>query len=707
MLGNRGAKNDGVMPRKITETDPLGKFLNFEYDANNNLVKTTDAKGQVTTYTWGYGHQMLTRTDNDGQVTRYQRNALGQTTTAQTPDVTYSYAYDDAHRIKNIADGRGGKELNYFWSPGGLLNATVDSDGNADINQYDPVGRLNGIWAPNGDYVSYAYDAGGRRTEKWLPNGVNTQYAWNPDNTLAQVKNRTGYSDTALVSRHDYSYDGVGQRITSSNTVGAYRIPALNEAYAYDPLGNRTARNDGVTPLYYGYDAANQLTEIHQTSASGPLLAAMIYDANGSLVKKCEGGTVTTNGTDTCNGATVTTLTYNALNQLTQVAKTGQATQTYAYDDQNRRIKKSVGGATTNYLYNGADIHGEYTSWSNANAIYTHGPNTDEPLIRIAANDTRYYHQDGIGSVVATTDANGYLNAAQLYDAWGNPYQTAQLNSIAQYGYTGREPDGTGLVYYRARYYDPAVGRFAQRDPIGLRGGLNRYGYVGNSPVNFTDPSGKCYGPLIELCVAAAETLADTAAGTAIRSGLSAAGTAIRSGLSAAGTAIRGAASTVVDWVESEIGSATVTSSALGGAGAVASTYATNPNPSAKDVLVNGGLGAVGGAATILIPGSGTIKQGAIISGAVDTAIQVVGVWSDPNKSFNPWEAGGALLSGGVASGLTKNFNPSSLAESLSAFTVTWPITTSGTVLGQKLGEDSCGDICVNPQTMGGVSPRY
>ncbi|MBI3901772.1 MAG: glycoside hydrolase family protein [Nitrosomonadales bacterium] len=164
--------------------------------------------------------------------------------------------------------------------------------------------------------------------------------------------------------------------------------------------------------------------------------------------------------------------------------------ETYAYDDQNRRIKKSVGSATTNYLYNGADIHGEYTSWSNANAIYTHGPNTDEPLIRIAANDTRYYHQDGIGSVVATTDASGYLNAAQLYDAWGNPYQTAQLNSIAQYGYTGREPDGTGLVYYRARYYDPAVGRFAQRDPIGLQGGINRYAYVDNNPINATDPTG-------------------------------------------------------------------------------------------------------------------------------------------------------------------------------------------------------------------------
>ncbi len=60
----------------------------------------------------------------------------------------------------------------------------------------------------------------------------------------------------------------------------------------------------------------------------------------------------------------------------------------------------------------------------------------------------------------------------------------------AQYGYTGREPDETGLIYYRARYYDPTLGRFTQRDPIGLQGGINPYAYVGGNPVNFTDPSG-------------------------------------------------------------------------------------------------------------------------------------------------------------------------------------------------------------------------
>uniref|UniRef100_UPI0010F62F92 RHS repeat-associated core domain-containing protein n=1 Tax=Chitinivorax sp. B TaxID=2502235 RepID=UPI0010F62F92 len=61
---------------------------------------------------------------------------------------------------------------------------------------------------------------------------------------------------------------------------------------------------------------------------------------------------------------------------------------------------------------------------------------------------------------------------------------------IPQYGYTGREPDVAGLIYYRARWYDPSIGRFTQRDPSGLAGGLNPYAYVDGDPINLIDPSG-------------------------------------------------------------------------------------------------------------------------------------------------------------------------------------------------------------------------
>ena len=188
-------------------------------------------------------------------------------------------------------------------------------------------------------------------------------------------------------------------------------------------------------------------------------------------------------------GSTTTTLTYDALNRLTQVAKTGQATQTYVYDDQGRRIQKTVGSTVTNYLYSGPDIVSEYGStWGSSSALYTHGPNMDDPIIRSTTTNTQYYHQDGLGSVVGVSNSSGTTDATARYDAWGN--LLSGTGSIPQYGYTGREPDETGLVNYRNRYYDPSIGRFTQRDPIGMNGGLNLYAYVANNPTNLTDPMG-------------------------------------------------------------------------------------------------------------------------------------------------------------------------------------------------------------------------
>ncbi|MFA7062387.1 MAG: hypothetical protein WC156_16395, partial [Pedobacter sp.] len=358
--------------RKLKEIDPLGKFWTFVYDVNNNVTSMTDAKGQITGYTWGYGHQMLTRTTAAGNVT-YIRNSLGQiaTRTNSNPAMTTGYSYDTAHRPISVTDNRGNKTLTYNYSPGGLLNWVSDNDDNRTDYDYDPVGRLSGIWAPNEDYVTFRYDDGGRLAEKWFPNGVGALYAYNADNSLSQVVNKTNAS--SIISQHDYTYDGVGNRLTHTEKVGAtttaysYLYDALNrltqvgngtaaqqENYGYDPLGNRLSKQVNITTptvTAYIYDAANQLKEIHQGSTSGPLLANMLYDDNGNMYQKTE-------------GATTTSLTYDTLNRLAQVAKTGISTQSYSYDDQGRRIKKTVGSTTTNFLYNGPDIYGEYTNWT-------------------------------------------------------------------------------------------------------------------------------------------------------------------------------------------------------------------------------------------------------------------------------------------------------------------------------------------------------
>jgi RHS repeat-associated protein len=140
-------------------------------------------------------------------------------------------------------------------------------------------------------------------------------------------------------------------------------------------------------------------------------------------------------------------------------------------------------------LYNGADIVAEYgPTWGLPLAQYTQGPKIDDPIIRATATAAQYYHQDGLGSVVGVSNNLGGTDATQRFDAWGN--KIASTGTTPHYGYTGREPDETGLIFYRARYLDPTVGRFTQRDPIGLRGGLNKYTYVGENPLSYSDALG-------------------------------------------------------------------------------------------------------------------------------------------------------------------------------------------------------------------------
>ena len=519
--------------RKLTETDPLGRRWAFSYDVQGNPITVSDPRGQVIKATWGFGHQLLSKTDDTGTVTHagYTRNALGQVTRAQSPAVTYTMTYDAGHRPATVRDSRGGIGLTYRWSPGGQLNNFEDSQGHRTDYAYDPVGRLTGLWAPNGDLVSFLYDAGGRLIQKWFPNGVATQYTWNPDNTLAQVLNLSG--DTALVSQHDYTYDGSGNRATSTEQVGVFLTPAsryvydalnrlvevrdnttgnLLEAYTYDVLGNRTSKTDSAGgTLAYVYDAANQLLEVRQGTPTGPLLSGLVYDGAGNMVKKCEDGALTITATD-CTGDTVTALTYDALQRLSQAGKSGLVTQTYGYDDQGRRIGKTVGSTVTNWLYNGPDIVSQYGStWKTPQAVFTHGPQLDDPLIRATSTTAQYYHQDGLGSVVALTNPDGSAAALARYDAWGST--VVRLLTIPLYGYTGREPDETGLIYYRARYYDPTIGRFTQRDPMGLAAGINGYAYVNNSPVNFADPLGLLpRGPELTLLADASQSYFNTTA---------------------------------------------------------------------------------------------------------------------------------------------------------------------------------------------------
>lgn len=295
-----------------------------------------------------------------------------------------------------------------------------------------------------------------------------------------------------------YGYDVAG-KLTSVSTT----ITGLPKTFSigYDDGGRRTSLSypNGVAATY-GYDTGNRLRTItHGVGAS--VLESLLYeyDANGSRTKMTRQNMTLPvrgdNATPTCG---TTDYTFNVRGQLTGIngfnADCSSLTAAFKYDALGRRTEKSINGRTIKYVYDGLDIVQEIEGGT-VTVNYVRTLNIDEPLARVQADGTvRYYMQDALGSVIGLTDATGVVKTTYAYDPFGKVTMTGEA-SDNPFQFAGRENDNTGLYYYRARYYSPALQRFISEDPIGLAGGdVNFYAYVGNSPTRYNDPSGLIFG---------------------------------------------------------------------------------------------------------------------------------------------------------------------------------------------------------------------
>ena len=187
------------------------------------------------------------------------------------------------------------------------------------------------------------------------------------------------------------------------------------------------------------------------------------------------------------------TFTWDQANRLTGLTN-GGATASYTYNGDGVRVGRTVNGITTAYLQDLAAgfsvVLRETTSGSHTNYVY------GNDLKASINNDgvLSFYHTDGLGSTRLLTNNSGVVTDRYSYDVFGSS-RTHTGVSAQPFTYTGEQVDPeAGLVYLRARYYEPATGRFNNVDPFMADAtesqSLNRFVYVRNNPIRFTDPEG-------------------------------------------------------------------------------------------------------------------------------------------------------------------------------------------------------------------------
>lgn len=544
----------------VRVTDPIGNITSYTYDANGNRSSMTDPKGNVTRYEYDYSGRVTKITDGLSNVTGYTYGGTGcqscsgadkLTRVTDAEGHTISYEYDQAGRTTKMTDQLGRQETYTYDGNGNMLSMT-DRKGQTTSYTYDGMNRRSQIDYADGSYTTYDYDSLGRVTT--INDSVSGTITYTYSTADMGIPVGKVLSESTPLGTINYSYDSMGRRISMGldgyPAIWYYydgdgrltSIEAIAAGYRkyfdfyYDAAGKRTLTvypTDGyalysydgasrIASLYhldpldyplesieYTYDAASNRTVMDRANVSPPKPAAalniLFNEANHMLTFNSNPITYDNNGnmTSWTNSCGTTAYTWDVRNRLVGITvfkpDCSELTASFKYDALGRRIEKTINERTTQYIYDGNDIVQEIDSGL-PSANYIRTLSIDEPLARIdaATNTIRYYHADALGSIIGLSDESGQMVTKYAYDAFGQVAISGEI-SDNPFQYTGRENDGTGLYYYRARYYSPELQRFVSEDPIRLEGGtVNFYEYANDNPLIFFDSKGlrveKCCG---------------------------------------------------------------------------------------------------------------------------------------------------------------------------------------------------------------------
>jgi RHS repeat-associated protein len=477
--------------RLTKETRPLGQATTYQYDPVGNLIRKIDAKGQKTEYEYDDAGS-LTKTIYFATVTdttpvktvTFTYDRAGNLTTYDDGTTSATFTYDDAYRKLLEAVNYGTFELTYSYSyhKNGLKKSLTMPDGTTYDYTYDNNNQVSLISIPGVGSMTYNKYKWNMPETITLPGGIRRDNTYDP---VMQLKSLTvkGPVQNQLMS-YNYEYSPVGN-VTAKKTeqgpyayqydeqyrlTGATNPVASNESYTYDAVGNRLTSSDMQGS--WSYNTNNELLGYGNVSYD--------YDKNGNVIQKTD-------------KASTTALTYDVNNRLIQIRNPQSAIYNYYYDPFGKRLGKEVNGVRTHYFYSDEGLVAEYDASGKEIKAYGYAPSsawTTNPLFQKIATNYYWYQNDHLGTPQKIVDASGKVAWSATADAFGNTQiQVSEIENNLRFPgqYYDQE---TGLHYNYHRYYDPTAGRYLTPDPIGMEGGLYPFLYAEGNPVIRMDPFG-------------------------------------------------------------------------------------------------------------------------------------------------------------------------------------------------------------------------
>ncbi|RQD72792.1 MAG: RHS repeat protein [Candidatus Syntrophonatronum acetioxidans] len=507
--------------------DRLSNSASFFYDGNNNLLEFTDPTGCKTAYTYDWAGRLTQLIDSLGQKTGFSYDLEGNLTAVEEPSGgKTSFHRDPAALISSETDALGhtvktrwnsldmvseytgarGHRVTYTYDVAGRMTAkshdgvevaTYRYDSAANLLElqdvsgttaysYNEEEQLLSITYPEGLQIKYEYDRSGRLAALHYPTGLTVHYSYDSRHRLTGI-----HWDENKVS---FSYDAVGNLLEQQRSNGTltrytlnrnYRLVGLEHLqngepfcrinYTRDEAGN-LVKEEGEYPLAFPsplkrvritFNELNQMVSFNGKPCR--------YDPDGNLLE-IEGG--------------LWQAAYDPENRLKSLTRNGKS-HTNDYDGLGRRYRAGTGSAFRRFYWDQEgrvlwekDQKGDLICY-----IYT-------GKVLVAAvrpgQKTLFYHFDKTGNTIALTDSAGRIRAAYSYTPFGESASTGETagNPFTYVGAYGVMDEGGGLYLMKRRYYDALSGRFVQKDPTGIWGGINRYAYAHNNPLLYIDPEG-------------------------------------------------------------------------------------------------------------------------------------------------------------------------------------------------------------------------